>query len=131
MEPVSGVWGFVLFWGLDLSWRRASFSSVFIQITKLISLGREGENTARTMKKILGAVGHFIAQTASFKKHPQKGQGRYRAPVHDVGLFVLWSRTISFLLSSRPVSGVQQIGKQFRLRGYCWIIGFCRSVRPD
>jgi len=81
------------------------------------------------MKKILGAVGHFIAQTCQFKNIRKKD----RAGIGH--LFMMWafcslSRTISFLLSSRPVS-VSRKWKQFSLRGLLLDHGFCRSVRTD
>ena len=41
MEPVSGVWGYVLFWGLT-ALAAGIFFQRFCQITKLISLGRDG-----------------------------------------------------------------------------------------
>ena len=66
MEPVSGVFGYVLFWGLTAI-AAGIFFQRFYQLTRLISLGREGEKPVRTMTKSIGAVVHFITQTCQFK----------------------------------------------------------------
>ena len=122
MEPVSGVWGFVLFWGLTVL-AAGIFFQRFIQITKLISLGREGENTARTMKKILGAVGHFIAQTCQFKNIRKKD----RAGIGH--LFMMWGFLFFvtyyfFFIIIASGFGVPQMENCSVYVVYCWIMDF-------
>ena len=122
MEPVSGVWGFVLFWGLT-ALAAGIFFQRFIQITKLISLGREGEKPARTMKKILGAIGHFIAQTCQFKNIRKKD----RAGIGH--LFMMWGFLFFvtyyfFFIIIASGFGVPQMENSSVYVIYCWIMDF-------
>jgi len=122
MEPVSGVWGYVLFWGLT-ALAAGIFFQRFIQITKLISLGREGEKPARTMKKILGAIGHFIAQTCQFKNIRKKD----RAGIGH--LFMMWGFLFFvtyyfFFIIIASGFGVPQMENSSVYVIYCWIMDF-------
>jgi Fe-S oxidoreductase len=122
MEPVSGVWGYVLFWGLT-ALSAGIFFQRFIQITKLISLGREGEKPARTMKKILGAIGHFIAQTCQFKNIRKKD----RAGIGH--LFMMWGFLFFvtyyfFFIIIASGFGVPQMENSSVYVIYCWIMDF-------
>ena len=83
MDPVSGVLGYVLFWGLT-ALAAGIFFQRFYQLAKLVSLGREGEKPARMMKKIFGAIVHFVAQTCQFKNIRKKD----RAGIGH--LFMMW-----------------------------------------
>jgi len=122
MEPVSGVWGYVVFWGLT-ALAAGIFFQRFIQITKLISLGREGEKPARTMKKILGAIGHFIAQTCQFKNIRKKD----RAGIGH--LFMMWGFLFFvtyyfFFIIIASGFGVPQMENSSVYVIYCWIMDF-------
>ncbi|MDD5288600.1 MAG: (Fe-S)-binding protein [Dehalococcoidales bacterium] len=83
MDPVSGVLGFVLFWGLTALAAGIFFVKSY-QLLKLVSLGRGGEKLTVTVKKAIGAVGHFVAQECQFKNIRKKD----RAGIGH--LFMMW-----------------------------------------
>jgi Fe-S oxidoreductase len=122
MDPVSGVLGYVLFWGLT-ALAAGIFFQRFFQISKLISLGREGENPARTMKKILGAIVHFVAQTCQFKNIRRKD----RAGIGH--LFMMWGFLFFgtyYVLFIVIASGFGAPGMEHNAFYvvYCWIMDF-------
>jgi Fe-S oxidoreductase len=122
MDPVSGVLGYVLFWGLT-ALAAGIFFQRFYQLSRLIALGREGENPARTMKKILGAIGHFIAQTCQFKNIRKKD----RAGIGH--LFMMWGFLFFvtyyfFFIVIASGFGLPQMENSTVYAVYCWIMDF-------
>jgi Fe-S oxidoreductase len=85
MNPVSGlgIIGFILFWGLT-----ALAAVIFLfrasQIISLVRLGKPEKQTSFGTRKLIFAVGHFIAQQCQFKNVFAKD----RAPIGHV--FMMW-----------------------------------------
>jgi len=120
MDPVSGVLGYILFWGLT-----AMAAGIFFwklrQIIRLVSLGRGAEKPVRIIKKLSGAIVHFITQTCQFKnirKQDRAGIGH---------LFMMWG----FLFFVTYYFFFIIIASGFGLPGmennsvyavYCWIM---------
>jgi Fe-S oxidoreductase len=122
MEAVSGVWGYVLFWGLT-----ALAAGIFFQrfwlLTKLVSLGRDSDAPARTMKKSFMAIVHFIIQSCQFKnirKQDRAGIGH---------LFMAWGFLFFityyfFFIIIASGFGIPALEHNSVYVVYCWIMDF-------
>jgi Fe-S oxidoreductase len=122
MDPVSGVFGFVLFWGLTALAAGIFFRKLY-QITKLVSLGRDSEKPVRTMKKSFAAVIHFITQTCQFKnirKQDRAGIG-HLFMMWGFLFFVTYYFFFIIIASGFGISGMEHNSVYVV---YCWIMDF-------
>ena len=122
MEAVSGVWGYVLFWGLT-ALAAGIFFQRFWQITKLISLGRDADRPVRTMKQSLMAIVHFIIQSCQFKNIRKKD----RAGIGH--LFMAWGFLFFityyfFFIIIASGFGIPAMEHNAVYVVYCWIMDF-------
>jgi Fe-S oxidoreductase len=122
MEAVSGVWGYVLFWGLT-ALAAGIFFQRFWQLTKLVSLGRDSEAPARTMKKSFTAIVHFIIQSCQFKNIRKKD----RAGIGH--LFMAWGFLFFityyfFFIIIASGFGIPALEHNGVYVVYCWIMDF-------
>ena len=120
MEPVSGVLGYILFWGLTAI-AAGIFFWRFIYLTRLISLGRAGEKPVRNIKKSIGAIFHFIGQTCQFKNIRKKD----RAGIGH--LFMAWGFLFFvtyyfFFIIIASGFGLPQMENNSVYAIYCWIM---------
>jgi Fe-S oxidoreductase len=122
MEAVSGVWGYVLFWGLT-ALAAGIFFQRFWQLTKLVSLGRDSDAPARTMKKSFMAIVHFIIQSCQFKNIRKKD----RAGIGH--LFMAWGFLFFityyfFFIIIASGFGIPAMEHNGVYVVYCWIMDF-------
>jgi len=120
MDPVSGVLGYILFWGLT-----ALAAGIFFwklrQIIRLVSLGRGAEKPVRMIKKSFDAVVHFITQTCQFKnirKQDRAGIGH---------LFMMWGFLFFvtyyfFFIIIASGFGLPTMENNSVYAVYCWIM---------
>ncbi len=120
MDPVSGVLGYILFWGLT-----ALAAGIFFwklrQIIRLVSLGLGAEKPVRMIKKSFDAVVHFITQTCQFKnirKQDRAGIGH---------LFMMWGFLFFvtyyfFFIIIASGFGLPAMENNSVYAVYCWIM---------
>ena len=122
MEPVSGVLGYILFWGLTAI-AAGIFFWRFIYLARLISLGREGEKPVRNLKKSIGAVFHFIGQTCQFKNIRKKDRAGIGHIFMAWGFLFFVTYYLLFIVIASGF-GVPSMEHNGFYVVYCWIMDF-------
>jgi len=122
MEPVSGVFGYILFWGLT-ALAAGIFFQRFFKLARLISLGRTGEKTNRSMKKSIGAIFHFIGQTCQFKNIRKKDRAGIGHLFMAWGFLFFVTYYLLFIVIASGFGLPAMENNKFYVV-YCWIMDF-------
>ncbi len=123
MNPVSdlGAAGFALFWGLT-----AIAAGIFFirgyQLLRLLALGRGVEGFRDIIKRILTAIGHFIAQQCQFKNITRRDRGGigHLFMVWGFLLFVLYYFFFIVIASGFGISDTMEHNLVYGY--YCWVM---------
>jgi len=123
MDPINGVFDFVLFWGLTAVALGIFFQKGY-QLLKLLSLSREGENTLTTLKTTIRALIHFVVQECQFKNIRKKDRAGVGHLFMAWGFLFFVTYYVLFIVIASGFGISETMEHNAFYAVYCWIMDF-------